>query len=84
MSFVYVIGSVGNKGAKTYVGWTTNLERRLTAHNSGRGAKSTRGHHWRLLYAEKCLDKPSAMRREYALKQDHKFRRELRTCMDLA
>ena len=44
--FVYVLGSEGNGGYRTYVGWTTDLERRLSEHNAGIGARSTRGRKW--------------------------------------
>ena len=52
-SFVYVLGSQGEGGYRTYVGWTTDLEARLARHNAGTGARSTRGRTWRLLYAER-------------------------------
>ena len=76
-TFVYVLGSDGAGGARTYVGWTTDLDARLDAHNSGRGAKSTRGRTWVLLYAEKFKTRPEAMSREWHLKRDRKLRREL-------
>jgi putative endonuclease len=80
--YVYVLASE-NKGGRcvTYVGWTLDLERRLAEHNGGgkRGAKSTRGRVWMLLYAEKHRTKRKAMAREYALKQDHAFRARLRS-----
>ena len=50
--FVYVLRSVGRSGRTTYVGWTTDLARRLKQHNSGTGARFTRGRQWELLYAE--------------------------------
>ena len=44
--YVYILGSVERGGWRTYVGWTTDLERRLAHHNTGTGAKSTRGRIW--------------------------------------
>jgi putative endonuclease len=44
-----------------------------------RGAKSTRGRVWALLYAEKHRTRRKAMAREYALKQDRAFRARLRS-----
>jgi len=41
--FVYVLGSGESGQYRTYVGWTTDLDRRLARHNAGTGAKSTRG-----------------------------------------
>lgn len=54
-----------------YAGWTTDLARRLRAHRTGRGgARYTRAHGAvRLAYAERCADRPAALRREAALKK---------------
>jgi putative endonuclease len=75
--FVYVIGSRTNGALRTYVGWTTDLDRRLEAHNNGTGAKSTRGRRWTLLYAERFETRGDAMSREWHLKRDRAFRRNL-------
>jgi len=75
--FVYILGSEAKSGRHTYVGWTTDLERRLGQHNAGSGARSTRGRTWALLYAE-CYDtRKEAMSREWHLKRDRGFRRRL-------
>ena len=76
--FVYVIGCITPKGMLTYVGWTKDLERRLAQHNAGKGAKSTRGRVWVLLYAEPHDSAPAAMSREWFLKRDRGFRAQLR------
>ena len=53
-----------------YTGITDNLERRIKTHNSGKGAKYTRGRRpVVLVYQEACADKPEALRRELAIKQ---------------
>jgi putative endonuclease len=76
--FVYVLWSRGQGGARTYVGWTVNLERRLAAHNGGAGgARSTRGRVWVLVYAERHPTREEAMSREWHLKRDRRFRKEL-------
>ncbi len=75
--FVYVLGSRGRGGPRTYVGWTTDLARRLAAHNAGTGARSTRGRRWILLYAERHATRQEAMSREWRLKRDRKFRKRL-------
>lgn len=75
--YVYLLGSEGPSGARTYVGWTTDLDARLDAHNSGRGAKSTRGRRWVLLYAEKYPTRSDAMSREWHLKRDRTFKKAL-------
>lgn len=77
--FVYVLGSNGVDGFKTYVGWTTDLDRRLSLHNGGKGARSTRGRSWTLLYAEPCRTRASAMSREWYLKRDRAFRARLKS-----
>ena len=77
-SYVYVLVNDGGNDRKTYVGWTTDLDRRLRQHNAGRGAKSTRGGTWGLLYAEKYSTRNEAMKREWTLKRDKAFRTMLR------
>ena len=75
--FVYVLGSEGNGGYRTYVGWTTDLERRLSEHNAGIGARSTRGRKWVLLYSECYTTRGEAMSREWHIKRDRAFRKQL-------
>lgn len=75
--FVYILGSNGKGGVRTYVGWTTDLERRLGEHNGGTGARSTRGRTWALLYAECYRTRTEAMSREWHLKRDRKFRKDV-------
>jgi putative endonuclease len=79
--FVYVLGSTGQGGARTYVGWTLDLERRVAQHNAGRGARSTRGRNWTLLYSERVIDRRAAMRREWQLKRDRALRTRLRASL---
>lgn len=53
-----------------YTGITDDLERRLKAHESGRGAKYTRGRGPLILrYQEKQPDKSAALKREWTLKR---------------
>lgn len=53
-----------------YTGWTSDLARRVKAHNSGHGAKYTRSRKpVTLVYSEEAADKPAALKREYAIKQ---------------
>ncbi len=76
-AYVYVLGSAGAGGARSYVGWTTDLDRRLARHNDGAGARSTRGRRWVLLYAERFATRGEAMSREWHLKRDRKLRKAL-------
>ena len=53
-----------------YCGITNDLDARIQAHNAGEGAKYTRGRTpVRLVYAETCADKSSALKRELQVKQ---------------
>jgi len=79
--FVYVLGSKMGADRRTYVGWTKDLEQRLQRHNSGNGARSTRGRQWILLYAERCKTRPEAMSREWHIKRDRRFRKLLTACL---
>ncbi len=52
-----------------YTGITNDLEQRLVAHNSGSGAKYTRGRRpVSLIYSETQPDRSSALKRELAIK----------------
>ena len=62
---------------KTYVGYTNNLNLRLLKHNSNKGAKSTKGYKWILIYSKKFKSKNLAMSYEYKLKKDRILRNEL-------
>jgi len=75
--FVYVLGSSSKPATWTYVGWTLDLERRLAAHNAGKGARSTRGRAWTLIYVERYATRREAMSREWHLKRDRRFRKAL-------
>ena len=53
-----------------YTGWTNDIEKRLAAHNAGRGAKYTRGRRpVTLLSSEECAPKSEAVSREAAIKK---------------
>ena len=73
--YVYLIANFNNKKIITYVGWTNNLKKRLQLHNSGKGAKFTRGRKWILIFKKKLLSKKKAMQFEYKLKKDRKTRK---------
>ncbi|MDB5600033.1 MAG: Excinuclease subunit domain protein [Xanthobacteraceae bacterium] len=75
--FVYVLGWIGDGRYLTYVGWTNDVALRLAKHNSGRGARSTRGRVWVLLHTERFTTRQEAMSREWHLKRDRAFRKQL-------
>ena len=51
--------------------------RRLKHHNTGKGARTTRGRDWVLLHSEWFPPRREAMSREWELKRDRKFRKKL-------
>jgi len=60
-----------------YTGWTNDLSKRVEKHNSGLGAKYTRGKlPVKLVYYEKFSTKSEAMSREYSIKQFSKSEKE--------
>jgi putative endonuclease len=78
MSFyVYLLKSIEKKPV-TYVGYTNNLSNRIKLHNSGKGAKFTRGRKWTLIYKEKFKSKREAISREYYIKSNRSVRNKLK------
>ena len=75
--FVYVLGTRTQNRPLTYVGWSNDVMRRLAQHNSGKGARTTRGRAWVLLHSEWYPTRREAMSREWHLKRDRKFRKKL-------
>ena len=76
--FVYLIISHKNDKYTSYVGYTSNLKRRIKLHNSSKGAKFTRGRLWKLIYKKKYKNKIIAMKEEYLLKKNFKLRKEIK------
>ena len=67
MNYTYIVRCCDNT---LYTGWTTGRDRRMEAHNSGKGAKYTRSRRpVELIYAERFDTKQEAMRREWEIKQ---------------
>ena len=67
MNYVYIL-SCGD--GSLYTGWTNDLEKRVKAHSSGRGAKYTRTHlPVELVYSEQLDTKEAAMSREWHIKR---------------
>ena len=66
-AFVYLLRC---RDGSLYCGWTDDLERRLTAHNAGKGARYTRSRKpVRLVWSEELADRSAALRREIAIKR---------------
>ena len=72
--YVYMILTKINDKYLTYVGYTKNLKKRLTLHNTSKGAKFTKGKKWKIIYSKKFNTKSKAMREEYLLKKNLKKR----------
>ena len=80
--FVYLLKSISPGKIKTYVGYTNNLTKRLFLHNNNKGAKSTRGFKWKILYKKKFVSKSKAMSYEYKLKHNKILRKKIITKYD--
>ena len=72
--FVYLIGCSKKNKLITYVGYTNNLEKRISLHNKGKGAKFTRGRKWKIIYYEKYSSIGDAIQRECYIKKNRRFR----------
>ena len=76
--FVYLIATLKKNKVISYVGFTNNLKKRLSLHNSGKGAKFTRGSNWKIIYRKKYTNKKRAMSEEYKLKKNYKLRNKIK------
>jgi len=66
MFYVYVLWSV--KLQKRYIGFTADIAKRFTEHNSGKSPFTKSGQPWELIYVEKYSTKNEAQKREIFLK----------------
>jgi putative endonuclease len=72
-----MLKSIDRVKSKTYVGFTNNLNKRLSKHNSNKGAKSTKGYKWIVIYKKRFINKNDALSYEYQLKKNRKKRENL-------
>ena len=72
---VYLIVSKNKKKTTSYVGYSSDINKRLILHNSGKGAKFTKGRKWELIYLKDYSSKKKAMKEEYKLKKNYKLRK---------
>ena len=75
---VYLIITVRNNRLISYVGYTSNLKKRLKSHNNNQGAKFTRGRKWKLIYKENFNTKKQAISREYYIKKNRTLRNKIK------
>lgn len=67
MNYTYIVRC---SDGSLYTGWTNDLEKRIKAHNEGKGAKYTKSRRpVELVYYEAFEKKEEAMSREWAIKQ---------------
>ena len=76
--YVYLIASTNKNKIISYVGHTNNLEKRLLAHNSSKGAKFTRGRKWKMIYSKSFSTKSEAMKEEIKLKKNLLLRKKIK------
>ncbi|MCI8797969.1 MAG: GIY-YIG nuclease family protein [Dorea sp.] len=75
MNYTYIVRC---RDGTLYTGWTNNLEKRIEAHNSGKGARYTKSRRpVKLVYYEEFETKEEAMSREYAIKHMKKNKKEM-------
>ena len=75
--YVYMLKSHGLKSV-TYIGYTKDIKKRLALHNSGKGAKFTRGRTWKLIYKEIFNSKSKAISRELYIKKNRTLRNKIK------
>ena len=67
MNYTYIVKC---KDGSLYTGWTNDLEKRIIAHNEGKGAEYTKSRRpVTLVYYETFETKEEAMSREYHIKR---------------
>lgn len=74
MNYTYIVKC---KDGSLYTGWTNDLEKRISAHNEGKGAKYTKSRRpVTLVYYETFETKEEAMSREYHIKRMSRSEKE--------
>ncbi|MDA9725625.1 GIY-YIG nuclease family protein [Candidatus Pelagibacter sp.] len=76
--YIYLIISKKKNKIVSYVGYTSNLKKRLLLHNIGKGAKFTKGRKWKIIFNKKYTSKKKAMSEEYKLKKNYKLRNKIK------
>ena len=77
--YVYLIVTKKNNKIISYVGYTSNIIKRIIDHNLSKGAKATRGKQWEYAYLKKYNSKSDAMRGEFKLKKNYKLRNKIKS-----
>ena len=66
MFYTYILQS--NKNKELYIGYTSDLKRRIKEHNQGLNFSTKRYMPWSIIYYEACIEESDARRREKYLK----------------
>lgn len=67
MFYVYILQSI--KDNSLYIGYTNDIDKRLTIHNCGRVSYTNKHKPYKLIYYEAYLSEKDARRREVNLKR---------------
>ena len=73
--YVYLLISKHKNKLISYVGYSSDIKKRLKLHNLSKGAKFTKGKKWKLIYSKKYKNKSIAMSEEFKLKKNYKLRK---------
>ena len=76
--FVYLLITKQKNKVISYVGYTSDIKKRLKLHNLSKGAKFTKGRKWKLVYSKKYNTKSIAMKEEIKLKKNYKLRKSIK------
>jgi len=66
MFYVYILKSISSE--KYYIGYTSNLDKRIERHNKGGSVWSKIYRPWRLVYSEEYNNRSEAIKREKEIK----------------
>lgn len=66
MFYTYILQS--NKNSQLYVGYTSDLKRKIREHNQGLNFSTKKYMPWEIIYYEACIEESDAKRREKYLK----------------
>jgi putative endonuclease len=80
MFYVYLLQEVVSR--KVYIGYTSDLRRRVKEHQTGIACQTTKTGQWRLIYYEAFLAKEDAVMRERKLKHHGSAKNKLLARLD--
>jgi len=67
--YVYILES--EKDGSLYKGYTTDCQKRLEYHNTGKSRYTSKKLPWKFVYIEECTTKSEALKREKSLKRSN-------------